>query len=582
MELTIRFHLGLVDRLMAAERDGAWDRWSDFELAFEARRLGRMDPPEVLMAPRALPNMTFYPHQIATAETVIRKMRGRAILADEVGLGKTIEAGLILKEYMIRGLVKKALLLVPASLALQWQRELWQKFLIPAAIVKKAPMWEAHDVVIASLDLAKREPHRSILLRQAFDFLLVDEAHKLKNPRTANHRFVRELTKKFCLLLTATPVQNDIRELYTLVSLLLPGHLGTEDEFRRHFVAGRREVKNAPALRGVLREVMIRNRRKDADIALPDRHVVTVPVRLTKEERRFYDAVSQFIVREYARRGMPPQFALLTLKRELVSSRDAVYKSLIRLYERLPKDAPLAAELAELARLGREIRTHSKAKTLVELLGNLDGKAVVFTEFHGTLFFLQKTLAEAGIPAVLYRGGYGQNKKDWMRELFEKKARVLLATDAGGEGLNLQFAHHLINYDLPWNPLKLEQRIGRIHRIGQTRDVFIYHFITEGTIEEAILKLLYEKLALFEKAVGTLENVLERLPKGFSVERHIAEIFLRARSEKDALLRLENVVAALKKLEAEEARRAALAEAALPEEAIDANAAPPDRASFAE
>ncbi|MBE3596189.1 MAG: DEAD/DEAH box helicase [Hydrogenibacillus sp.] len=553
MELVVRFDHALMERFLDAHRhDGPWDRWSSFLLAREARALGKLETPDRLMALAALPTLRLYPHQIETAQKVILEMHGRALLADEVGLGKTIEAGLIFKEYLIRGLVKKALILVPSSLALQWQRELWQKFQIPAAIVKKAHMWETHDIVIASLDLAKREPHKSAVLKQTYDLIIVDEAHKLKNPRTANHQFVKAITKKFCLLLTATPVQNEIKELYNIISLLSPGHLGTEDDFSRTYVAGRRAVKNAEALKSALRLVMIRNRRKESAVELPERHVVTVPIRLSREERRFYDAVSNFIVREYTRRGIHYGFALITLKRELTSSRDAVYKSLIRLYEKLPQDAPLAAEIAELARLGREIRTHSKLKALIELIREIDGKIVVFTEFHGTLFFLQKALGEAGITSVLYRGGYGQNKKDWMRELFETKAQVLLATDAGGEGINLQFAHHLINYDLPWNPLKLEQRIGRVHRIGQKHDVFIYNFATEATIEEAILKLLYEKIALFEDTIGALENVLERLPKGLSLERHLADIFIRATSEHEMRMRLGNVVEALRKLKHEE------------------------------
>ena len=152
-------------------------------------------------------------------------MNGKAILADEVGLGKTIEAGLILKEYMIRGLVKKVLILVPASLVTQWAFELNTKFLIPAVTQRKSYVWDSCDVVVSSIDTAKRHPHRDIIFKQDYDFIIIDEAHKLKNNKTKNYEFVQKLKKKFCLLLTATPIQNKVDEIFNLVSLLKPGHL---------------------------------------------------------------------------------------------------------------------------------------------------------------------------------------------------------------------------------------------------------------------------------------------------------------------------------------------------------------------
>ena len=163
-----------------------------------------------------------YPYQLATCRRVIDDMRGRAILADEVGLGKTIEAGMILKEYMLRGLVERALILVPASLTWQWQLELREKFDIPAVRQRATYDWERScSVVVASLDTAKRAPHGDIVQSIDYDLLIVDEAHRLKNARTANWRFVSGIRRKYCVLLTATPVQNDLRELYNLVTLLL-------------------------------------------------------------------------------------------------------------------------------------------------------------------------------------------------------------------------------------------------------------------------------------------------------------------------------------------------------------------------
>ncbi|MDY0323665.1 MAG: SNF2-related protein [Candidatus Carbobacillus sp.] len=552
MNLPIHIHDQRFDTFLEKlEHNGPWHTARAFEWAYHVRNLTLIDDDRSLLAERALKRFTFYPHQLDVARRVIFEMHGRAILADEVGLGKTIEAGLILKEYLLRRMVKRVLILVPSSLVLQWQRELWQKFEIPAMPVKKAHTWEAYDLLIASLDMAKRSPHREIVLKQHYDLVIIDEAHKLKNPKTQNHQFVQALKKKYFLLLTATPVQNDIRELYRLVDLLRPGHLGIPDEFAREFIVGKRTVKNADRLKTSLGKVMIRNRREDHLKTLPSRRVITIPVTLSREEKRFYEAVSRFIEREYTRRGLSKALPLLTLKRELTSSRDAVYRSLLRMYERLPQDAPLAAEIAELARLGQSIQRHSKAEKLVDLLQTIHDKVIVFAEFHPTLFSLQKRLATSGITSVIYRGGYGRNKKDWMRELFMTRAQVMLATEAGGEGINLQFAHHLVNYDLPWNPMKLEQRIGRIHRIGQTQDVMIYNFATEDTVEMAILKLLYEKIELFETVIGRLDAILERLPQGISLERHLADLFIRSKSEQELRLRLGTVVDAIQALKKE-------------------------------
>ncbi len=129
---------------------------------------------------------------------------------------------------------------------------------------------------------------------------------------------------------------------------------------------------------------------------------------------------------------------------------------------------------------------------------------IIFTEYRATQLYLQWFLKQHGISSVPFRGGFKRGKKDWMRELFQKHAQVLIATEAGGEGINLQFCHHVINFDLPWNPMRLEQRIGRVHRLGQTEDVHIYNFATKDTVEEHILKLLYEKINLFERVIGRI------------------------------------------------------------------------------
>ena len=217
------------------QEDGPWANWDLYKLAIEVAQDLVISDFEGLQAPKHLPHLTPLPHQLEAAKQVVEEMNGKAILADEVGLGKTIEAGLILKEYMIRGLVKKVLILVPASLVTQWAFELNTKFHIPAVTQRKSYVWDSCDVVISSIDTAKRQPHCDMILKQNYDFVIIDEAHKLKNNKTKNYEFVQKLKKKFCLLLTATPIQNKVDEIFHLVSLLKPGHLGNAKLFSEKY-----------------------------------------------------------------------------------------------------------------------------------------------------------------------------------------------------------------------------------------------------------------------------------------------------------------------------------------------------------
>ena len=220
MTVQIEFDSSWHDEFNARiEHDGPWGNWELYQLAMEVENHLVIPEFEGLLAPKHLSQLTPLPHQLEVAKQVVENMHGKAILADEVGLGKTIEAGLILKEYMIRGLVKKVLILVPASLVTQWSLELNSKFFIPAVAQRKSYVWEQCDVVISSIDTAKREPHREIIYSQNYDLIIIDEAHKLKNNKTKNYEFVQNLKKKFCLLLTATPIQNRVSEIFNLVSL---------------------------------------------------------------------------------------------------------------------------------------------------------------------------------------------------------------------------------------------------------------------------------------------------------------------------------------------------------------------------
>lgn len=519
--------------------DGPWGNWELFKLAVEVEKHTVIPEFEGLQAPKHLPNLTPLPHQLEVARQVVENMHGKAILADEVGLGKTIEAGLILKEYMIRGLVKKVLILVPASLVTQWASELNSKFFIPAITQRKSYVWDQCDVVVSSIDTAKRSPHREMIYEQDYDLIIIDEAHKLKNNKTKNYEFVQKLKKKFCLLLTATPIQNRIEEIFHLVSLLKPGHLGNESAFFEKYKRNSRSLNDDEHLRELVNKVMIRNRRADTGIEWTKRHVETIPIEFTKEERELYEAVTE--LKSEGNWVNSSQFSVMTLQREACSSREAVFHTLRNMLEK--QESPSKAfqeQIQYLVSKVEAVKTNSKAEKALELIQKINDKVIIFTEYRATQLYLQWFLKQHGITSVPFRGGFKRGKKDWMRELFQNQAQVLIATEAGGEGINLQFCNHIINFDLPWNPMRLEQRIGRIHRLGQEKDVIIYNFATKDTVEEHILKLLYEKIHLFEKVIGELDDILTKLEFG-NIEDHLVEIFGRSASEGEMRIKMENL-----------------------------------------
>jgi len=528
---------GFLERI---NQDGPWANWELYKLAIEAERHTVIEEFDGLIAPKHLPHLTILPHQLEAARKVVENMNGKAILADEVGLGKTIEAGLVLKEYMIRGLIKKVLILVPASLVTQWTRELNEKFFIPAVAQKKSYVWEECDVVVSSLDTAKRSPHREIIYQQEYDLVIIDEAHKLKNNKTKNYEFVQNLKKKFCLLLTATPIQNKISEIFNLVSLLKPGHLGNESAFNRKYKKNSRSIKDDEHLRELINKVMIRNRRKETGIEWTERHVETVPIEFTKEERELYDAITA-LRSDNTWMSLSP-FSIMTLQREACSSREAVYITLKNMLAKTENKDLFQSRIQDLLEKVDKVRTNSKAQKALQLIKSINDKVI----------FLRNT----GQPSCICNGSSNNTaslpsrsaevlngeKNDWMKELFQKHAQVLIATEAGGEGINLQFCNHIINFDLPWNPMRLEQRIGRVHRLGQEKDVYIYNFATKDTVEEHVLKLLYEKISLFEKVIGELDDILTKLDFG-NFEDYLTDVFGYSASEGEMRIKMENLTA---------------------------------------
>jgi len=523
--------------------DGPWANWELFQLALEVEQHSIIPEFEGLQAPKHLSDLTPLPHQLEVAKKVIEDMNGKAILADEVGLGKTIEAGLILKEYMIRGLVKKVLILVPASLVTQWAIELNSKFFIPAVSQKKSYVWEQCDIVVSSIDTAKREPHRSIINNLDYDLVIIDEAHKLKNNKTKNYEFVQNLKKKFCLLLTATPIQNRVSEIFNLVSLLKPGHLGSESAFYEKYKKDSRSVNDDEHLKELVNKVMIRNRRSDTGIEWTKRVVEAVTIDFTEEERELYDTIESLKGYEAEDNGAGARspFSMITLQREACSSREAVYYTLQNMMKKT--ENPTQEFQDRIQMLGSKIMAitkNSKAEKALELIKKADDKVIIFTEYRATQLYLQWYLKQNGITSVPFRGGFKRGKKDWMRDLFQNHAQVLIATEAGGEGINLQFCNHIINFDLPWNPMRLEQRIGRIHRLGQKKDVMIYNFAIRDTVEDHILKLLYEKIHLFEKVIGDLDDILTKLDFG-NMDEYMDDIFTNSNSEGEMRIKMDNL-----------------------------------------
>nr|WP_166910241.1 SNF2-related protein [Saccharococcus thermophilus] len=519
------------------EKDGPWASWEMYQLALEAAMHLSVPEFDGLQAPKHLPHLTPLPHQLEVARQVVENMNGKAILADEVGLGKTIEAGLILKEYMIRGLVKKVLILVPASLVSQWVTELNEKFFIPAVQQKKSYVWEQCDVVVSSIDTAKKSPHREIIYKQQYDMIIIDEAHKLKNNKTKNYEFVQNLKKKFCLLLTATPIQNRIEEIFNLVSLLKPGHLGNAEYFAKTY-GKTRSLQTNEHLKALVNKVMIRNRRADTGIEWSKRHVEPVLIEFTKEERELYEAV-QALKRD-GEVLFGSQFSLITMLREACSSREALFLTVKNMMDKYEGDVP--ASFGQLMEKINAVTTNSKAEKALELIRSINDKVIIFTEYRATQLYLQWFLKQNGISSVPFRGGFKRGKKDWMKELFKNHAQVFIATEAGGEGINLQFCRHVINYDLPWNPMRLEQRIGRVHRLGQTDDVYIYNFAVKNTVEEHILTLLYEKIRLFERVIGELDDILAKMNFA-NLEHYLQDALVHSRSEGEMKIKMENITA---------------------------------------
>lgn len=496
----------------------------------------------------AVPALRFTPfdYQLQAAQAALRRMRGRAILADEVGLGKTIEAGIVLTELRTRGLATRTLVVTPAGLVEQWREELERKFALPTVIARRDGWDGGRDggdggphrpVVLASLAAARREPLRSALVADQWDAVVIDEAHRVRGPRTASGKLARELRSRYLLLLTATPVENRLQDLYELVSLVAPGLLGTAAQFRARHGSGsadpaRQPPKNAAALRQRTREVMIRHRRSEVALMLPQRLAETVPVTPHPAEAALYADLAARI-RQQGRDAAPAtRLALRSLARLAGSSPAAAAPALAKIGWR-----DLAARAESLAGSG-------KVELLCRLLGphlERGEKVLVFTGFRHTLESLAGQVAAAGVAAATYHGSLPRAQKEAAIARFRDEVPVLLSTESAGEGRNLQFCHVMINVDLPWNPMQIEQRVGRLHRVGQEHDVIITNLVAKGTIEQRVLRVLEAKINLFELVVGELDLILGRLDDEFDLEWSIFDAYLRSADDREFDARLDSI-----------------------------------------
>jgi superfamily II DNA or RNA helicase len=529
------------------------------------------------------------PHQIiAVYQHMLPQPRLRFVLADDPGAGKTIMAGLLIKELRLRMVADRILILCPAPLTVQWREEMQDKFDESFAIVDSHEVrwklgrspWQEHDRCVASLDFAKRDEIMPELLRADWDLVVIDEAHKCsaalrpesedgrdRLDRTARYRLAEELSRRCerLLLMTATPHSGDPGRFHNFLRLLDPDQFAIDE-----LAAQQIGAEDSPYF--LRREKESLKDEFGEDLFVP-RDVLTQEFTLSAKELALYEAVTayiqDFLGAAAGRRGNAVALARTVLQRRLASSLGAIRSSLRRRADRInervaelealppaerarrlrellqatPLDVEqdeddateeeeqqvvegvfvaesldqMRAEIAALERLvvqtdqtvtaGEEAKLSALRDCLAKSeLGELTedgrGKLLIFTEHRDTLDYLERHLRAWGYSTCSIHGGMPPTERKHVQQLFHQERQICIATEAAGEGINLQFCHLMINYDLPWNPVRLEQRMGRIHRIGQTKRCVIFNFCATNTVEGRLLHTLFEKLETMSKALG--------------------------------------------------------------------------------
>jgi len=481
---------------------------------------------ELISYPLIKKNLAYnLPHQQEGALKILRDLDGRALLADEVGLGKTITAGMVLKECIVRGFVKRALILTPPSLVNQWKEELRTKFDINPKEVNDEKEWENAELAIASIDKVKNFNIKTNEFKHSkaheiyWDMIIIDEAHKLKDKKTFRWKFVDKLQKKRLLLLTATPFQNDMIELYNLLSLLRRGHLGTISEFRSSFLVGgnERQPLNPWELKRKLSGVMVRRRRDEAKGIHYMKRIPRIhSINLSWQEKRAYEEVVDLLLVHYFDfKGDPisTNLAAYSVLPKITSSSKSSIEFLEKLAEN-PKYHQTTRDIAKSITADfKRITQDTKIEKLIELIHEIDKrdkgtKILIYTKHPATLKYIADILRKQKFKITEFKGGLTNDDKSARIKEFKEKTQILVSTETGAEGLNFQFCSNLINYDLPWNPMAVEQRIGRLDRIGQKKNIFVYSLATKGTMEEHVVDLIINKMCCIGLVMGELPIIL--------------------------------------------------------------------------
>lgn len=549
-------------------QNNKFDPPTHFDLHYEAIRLCLAYAYDHLLS-LSFTRTNLEPYQVDAVYKTLNTYKNRILLADDVGLGKTIETGMILKELSLRGFANRVLIVAPAPLRFQWQRELRERFdesfiiydssyleAIKGSLPKDANVWEANSKIIASLDFLKREEILLELERATWDVIVFDEAHKLsatkygnKIERSLRYRLAQALYNKAdsLLLLTATPHRGDPFAFYSLLTLIDPYIFEDEDKI----------------VSEKLNTIMIR-RGKDGIVnadgkpVFRPREVVTIPISYNKREIGLYDAVTDYVQEFYnlakSQKNRAVGFAMILLQKRMVSSVAAIRSSLKNRLTNLTRGfIPLSKEeearlrdyfedpdsmddwekeryerrleiltlpttpeglkkeiaiLKTLVKISEEIAIDSKGEALVKFIkGVLEKdpkeKILVFTEYLDTLNYIVRILKDEGYNPLIIHGEMDMTSRRKAEEFFSSPGfNLMVATDAAGEGINLQFCHIMVNYDLPWNPTRIDQRIGRLHRYGQKRDVKVHNLFVTDTREGQILARLMQKVAIIEKHLG--------------------------------------------------------------------------------
>lgn len=567
------------------------------------------------------------PHQINAFCAAIKSLKtGGIILADEVGLGKTIEAGLVIK-YVLGNYAKKIIIAVPAALRKQWEIELDEKFNLKARILDRSTVkkeyyslrkWieaDAVRIVLTSYDYASK--FMKIFPLVKWDLVVVDEAHNLRNVFHGRKRAknLYEITKGIPkILLTATPLQNSLSDLHGLVSFIDPRIFGSEKAFNKRFVEG----QDYSELKKELFPVLYRTLRRDVDkyMDFKKRICKTVDFHLTAEENELYNLVNSFLKKEnlYSIPTTNRKLIILIIRKLLASSSQALVKTMEVLKNRLEKlyqgtksseavdgfnlfwyfvqdeidesdfedndeenielkKKMIQEELDAVLKIietANRVNTNAKIVALKIVLStafqyqeanSIPQKVVVFTESKRTQKYIADELRKDGYheeDIVLFNGdfddamteeiyrvwqvkNYGNENhgrsveyKHAIVDYFKNHAKILIVTDAGSEGLNLQFCNTIINYDLPWNPQKIEQRIGRCHRYGQMYDVVAINFLnTDNEADKRIYEILSRKFKLFDGVFGASDVALGTLESGLSFEEMVLDIYQKCNTIKD-------------------------------------------------